>query len=184
MKLVRTDTLKVDAAGIVACALMGGAVYLFGLGPLINAQTTRESLDFEVLSLSEQVEVQTAATQAYGEALELIESRLGVEPVELRDAEGLSSLLAAISLSTQTHHLVVDALTPRIVEHDEAFDRIPIELRGQGSYPDVARFIHELRVSDPTIAVRMLDLRAGSGEQPAVFHLELVWFVQPVTPRG
>lgn len=183
MKALKIERLKIDAAGGLLALVLCGTGYLFGLAPVLKAEADATELNSELLTLSEQVEAQRTATQGYAAALSIIGERLRSESVSLGSREGVSDILALVGQSAESNGLVVDALTPRPLERDTGFDRIPIELRGRGRYPDVAAFVHDLRARDATLAARVLDIRSDPSGQGASFELELVWFVRSV-PTG
>ncbi|MCL4219967.1 MAG: type 4a pilus biogenesis protein PilO [Phycisphaerales bacterium] len=184
MKSIRAERLKIDVVGGMVALGLCAAGYFFGLHPVLAAHAATGELNTELLTLSEQVEAQRIATQGYEAALSIIEERLSEGAVTLGSREGVSDILAMVGQAAEARGLVIDALTPRPVEKGKGFDRIPMEVRGRGRYPDVAAFLHDLRVRDITIAVRVLDIRSDPARQGSSFDLELVWFVRSVPSGG
>ncbi|KAA0216473.1 MAG: hypothetical protein DYG94_04815 [Leptolyngbya sp. PLA3] len=184
MKDLKIERLKIDAVGGLIALALCGAGYVFGLRPVLAARADAAELNSELFTLSEQVDAQRTATHGYEAALSIIEERLHADPVSLGSRDGVSDILALVGQAAEARGLVVDALTPRAVEKDTGFDRIPIEVRGRGSYPDVAGFIYDLRARDMTIASRVLDIRSDPGGLGSSYNLELVWFVRSVPGGG
>lgn len=184
MKTMKVERLKIDALGGLAALTLCGAGYLLGLRPVFAAQAAARELNADLLTLSEQVEAQRTATQGYQAALTIIEERLQADPVTLGSRDGVSEILAMVGQAADARGLVVDALTPRPVEKGKGFDRIPIEVRGRGGYPDVVAFARDLRTRQVTIAIRTLDLRSDPTRAGSSFDMELVWFVRSVPGGG
>ncbi|GAB4383737.1 MAG: hypothetical protein Kow0022_04350 [Phycisphaerales bacterium] len=167
---------------LAGLALLGvcGATLFFGILPLIQANTAKAELTLELRMLEKKIALQNAATAGYADALSLIDERLSDDPVELGERQRVSEVLAWVAQEAESHELVIDALIPKPVESHAPFARLPIEMRGRGSYPDVADFLHQIRQRDGAIAVRALELRADDPTRLPAFSIELVWFVQPV----
>lgn len=184
MKAMKVERLKIDVVGGLVALGFCGAGYLFGLRPVLVTQAATANLNSELLALSEQVEAQRIATHGYEAALSIIEERLESHPVTLGSRDGVSDILSLVGQAAEARGLVIDALTPRPLEKDGGFDRIPIEVRGRGGYPDVAAFLHDLRSRDITIAARVLDIRSDPTRLGSSFDLELVWFVRSAPGGG
>lgn len=160
-----------------------GATFLFGIRPLLQANTAKAELTLELQTLEKQIALQNAATTGYADALSLIDERLSDDPVELGERQRVSEVLAWVAQEAESHELVIDSLIPKPAESHDLFDRLPIEMRGRGGYPDVVDFLHEIRAQNGAMAVRGLEVRADDPTRLPTFSVELVWFVQPV-PAG
>lgn len=173
-------TWRIDVLGGSVLVCVCAATFLLGVQPLFKAGIERADLEIELSTLERQVELQSMATTSYAAALSLIDERLLEHPVELGDREQVSDVLAWVAQAAESHDMVIDSLIPKPPESDQVFDRVPIEMRGRGTYPDVAAFLHEIRERDVTLATRSFDLRAEDSTRLPTFSVELVWFVRPV----
>lgn len=185
MSVMRTIRLRIDAMGVVVLGAIGAGAYFVGVAPLVDAAVARDALEIEVQNLSRHVEAQQAATRGYAEALALIDERLAQRPVTLGSVERLSETLSWLSEAAEQGGILIESMTPKATEKGKGLDRVPIELRGKGSYPSVIGLLSDVRARDVALVPRQLELRAEDGQQhQAAFVVELVWFVRSATPAG
>lgn len=185
MNAMRTIRLRIDALGVLMLGVIGSAAYFAGVTPLVQAAVARDALELEVQNLSMHVETQQAATRGYAEAIEVIDDRLSQRPVTLGSVDRLSETLSWLSEAAEESGILIDSMTPKPTEKGKGLDRVPIELRGKGSYPSVIALLSDVRSREVALVPRQLELRAEDGQQhDAVFVVELVWFVRSATPAG
>lgn len=157
--------LTVDGAGLIASVALVAAAYLAGVEPVINAHADVEQqrrLIEEQSRNAEDAERLLAAERA--KLLEL-QRQLAATSVKLDPPSDINRRLAIISDLADRHGLSIQALDPGAPAADPAigkFALVPIRLSGEGTFPDVARFLHEL-LSDQfaDVEVRALNISAA-----------------------
>lgn len=202
---LRSRLLRADAVGVAVCLALGAAAYFAGVEPVINARAgveqTRRLIE-EQSRHADDAERLLAAERA--KQIEL-QRQLAASAIKLDPPGDINRRLAVISEVADRCALTIQALDPGTPTTDPAigkFALVPIRFSGEGTYADVARFLHELlTVRFADVEVRALSIATatpGAGPEPvpaatdivgprpknrsgerAAFTIDLRWYAAP-----
>lgn len=165
-KPLRSRTLVVDAAGLLACLAVAAGAYFLGVEPVTDA---RAQIDQKKRLIDEQTRNAADAEELVrheSARLSELKQQLDAVKVQLAPPGDLNKRLAVIAGLLESHGLVVQALDPGAPATDPdlgKFTMVPIRLAGSGSFAGVSAFLHNLLAKEfPDIEVRALGL-TGSG---------------------
>lgn len=115
----------------------------------------------------------SAARRDVAKAAEELESA----SVRLVSVDARNSRLAEITSLAAGLGLSVDELSPGEPQRGELFSRVPIDMKGRASFPDFARFIHQLHGEFLDTDVSSFRIARSGGD--AVYTVRLVWHATP-----
>lgn len=172
---------QIDAAGVLALAMVSGGVYGALVHPALServrAAALSQSLALErARSVSVNKEAEGMEAGVREAERELSRSEIRLQPVTRQNPQlaGLTSLAAASGLR-------VDTLTPEPAEYTGRFGRVRIRVDGRGSFRQFTDFLASLHETSRDVGVESFSLgnrTEAPGQEPR-FTLILTWYVAP-----
>lgn len=180
------DPSKIHGLGLGAIVVLSLLGSLLGLRPLTRQHDHTVAQRQELASTSQRAEAHGREEEAISQELKRIRSSLAASSLTLRTAADRNVRLARLTELAETHRLEVDGLTSSAIKHDEHYDMVPIELRGKGSFPDCAAFIHRLNSQFRDMSVNALEINGTPGLETAQvgFRFEMTWYAAPTLAWG
>jgi len=171
----------IDAAGAALCAVLALALYLIGLGPLLQQQ---EDLDTRLAELKvQQLKAAKLASTgvAIGEQLAGVRESMTEVKVELLPAGQINLRIAEISDLAAEAGLKIDDIQPGKPLRGARYEMVPIELAGKGTYTTCLGFLNRLRKALPDTGVSALELGGDPSKRGelADFRFSLLWYAAP-----
>jgi Tfp pilus assembly protein PilO len=171
------NTLGIDLVGVCVLATTLIASWIMTLQPAGERRQEVDSLRLSIQETTHRVrslEIDAASAQrdvaAAAKALESVS-------VRLVSVDARNSRLAELTRLASTLGLTVDELSPHEPVKGELFDRVLIDVRGRGSYPDAAMFLH--LIHDEFLDTEVRSFRITRNDGDAMFEIRLVWHATP-----
>ncbi|HMO24634.1 MAG TPA: GspMb/PilO family protein [Tepidisphaeraceae bacterium] len=166
------------ASASVACVLATVAAIAFVFVPAMRAPASIDpdsSADVSLQQLrdmaSELQQIQSSLRQL---ADDLAKPRLKIETRQVLNQK----LMLLVELASR-HQLGVTELRPLDATTTSEYTIIPLSFLANASYPDLCRFLRELRAAHPDIVCGALSVsRNGTGPRPLTLQVELLWHTQ------
>lgn len=179
---MKRETAMLNLGGCALIASLVGAFWLVSVKPSLARAQQAEELRVSMIEASTRVRTLEQLVRETG--LEVQEASDQLESVSIRlvSIDERNTRLADLTALATEVGLDVDEVSPSDPVSGELFDEVKIRLRGRGSFPDVARFMHRLAAEQPDTEVRTFRTAGnGGGENKAVFEMWMVWRALPGT---
>lgn len=176
---MKHNPAAIHLGGVCVLVVLTGGFWLTSIKPALARAREARALRASMVEAS--TRVHTLEQLARDTEIEVKEASEQLENVSIRLVsidERNTRLSDLTSLATRVG-LTVDEVSPSEPTSGEFFDEVRIRLRGRGSYPDVARFMHRLSEEQPDTEVRTFRT-AGNGYE-GMFEMWLVWRALPST---
>ena len=165
-------------AGIACCIVSAGG-YLAGIQPAMADRDANQSAADELESRRRSTAEAATALSAVRQKLIDARTQIAALPLHLQQASELNQRLAKLTDLAQSFGLQITAVQPAGSIDARHCLIIPIRIGGAGSYPAMARFLHQLPGTFPDTAVKSIQIAnpLGSRDNPVgTFQLELSWY--------
>ncbi len=172
---------QIDAAGVVACALLTAAAYLIGILPILRQRDEATVLEGQVTEQRQKAASAASMARTLRGQLASAQNTLAQLTVPLQPATSANSRIASITTLAAERGLDVQYIRAGALQPGSRFSQLPIQLSALGSYRTSAALIHEMRQKFPDMAVASFELSGDpvDPEAPASFVVQLTWYVQP-----
>jgi Tfp pilus assembly protein PilO len=173
-----------DVAGVAACAVIAAGWYLVGLAPLSEAKRARVALEAELGGHTDQQRKLLETKQRQEEQLLTLKDRIAQAATTLEPASQINNRIRSLTELAEPYKLRLDEIRPGDVAYLEHYTGVPIRIAGQGSYEQVARFLHGLHEGYKDIGITGMDLRGEpeAPDKPPTFVVHLLWYATPQMP--
>ncbi|MDB5326346.1 MAG: hypothetical protein JWM57_1915 [Phycisphaerales bacterium] len=184
MKLTFKTRSKFHVADGVGMAILAGVtlVFIFGLiAPLAMRERQAAARADSATRQQQRANAVTATIREASVALDQVRAKLAEAPVQLRPVNALNERVASLVTLGSDCGLIVQDIRPGEVGKTRKFASVPIHLAGQGSYPNVTRFLRRLHQELPDMGVSNLKL-TGAPDDAAIaarYEFELRWIAMP-----
>jgi Tfp pilus assembly protein PilO len=170
-----------DIAGVAACALLCVGWYMVGLSPLSDAKAARVALEAELGEHTEQQRKLLETKRRQEEQLLTLRERIEKAATTLEPASQINNRIRALTELAAPYGLRLDEVRPGDVAFLEHYTGVPIRIAGQGSYEQVARFLHGLHGKYKDVGITGMDLRGEpeAPDKPPTFVVQLLWYATP-----
>ncbi len=174
----------IHACGAGACAVVTIIVLIVGIQPALDARDeTRGRLDELNVSRAQQerTKQQVADLAAQRDDAEAALSR---QALRLEDVTQVNQRLARLTRLATDNGVEIETMRPGVAQPGKRFARLPIQVRGAGSFPTCVKFLHALRTELIDTGVGSLTLTRTpkpGGDGLATFECELVWYAAPTS---
>lgn len=183
MKHAASDILRwwrIDAGGVVGCALVTAACYYALIQPAIQSRETYDALRPEVASRSQALRDARETASNLQAELDRITTELAQVPLKLESSSRVNSRLAGLAELASDHELELHQLLPDAMRSGDRYDVVPIFLSGNGDYTQITGFMKRVNEQFADVAVIGFDLQSqGKPDQPAKFDIGLAWYTLP-----
>lgn len=169
--------LITDMCGVLVLVACCAAAWMISIHPALQRTHQVEHLRTEILVAATQVrELEQRTTRAQHD-LANASAELEHASVRLVSIDARNARLAELTTLASGLGLAVDELSPAEPAKGELFERVAIEIKGRGTYPALARFVHTLHADYPDTEVSSFRISRSGGD--AVYSLRLVWNATP-----
>jgi Tfp pilus assembly protein PilO len=170
-----------DAAGVAACAVIAAGWYMGGVAPLRDAKQARLTLETELADHTSQQKQLLETKRRQEEQLLSLRDKIEKAATRLEPAAVINSRIRQLTELAESFGLRLDEVRPGDIATLEHYTGVPIRIAGQGSYEQVARFLHGLHHTFKDIGVTGLDLRGEpeAPDKPPTFAVQLLWYASP-----
>lgn len=172
-----TNAHGIDALGLGVTAVILAVSWFTTVRPALERRNAVELLRSAVVETTHRVrtlELDTArAMREVAAASKALES----VSVHLVSVDARNTRLAELTRLATTLGLTVDELSPQEPVKGELFDRVIIDVRGRGSYPDAAKYLH--LIHDEFLDTEVRSFRITRNDGNAIFEICLVWHASP-----
>lgn len=178
------EAWKVDAAGMIAIALLSAVAYLAGVSPMLSRHAAVRGQQQELNAAKAKSADLQRVLATSKEQLALTHRALAAEPLRLERAASLNQRLAIVTDLAMQGGAGLDDVQPGKITPGPQYDAMAIHLAGTGSFPAFAALVHRLRNDFPDIGISGLEIAGSSQEllDTAKFSIDLLWYTQPAKP--
>jgi len=173
--------LRIDAAGLFACAVLTFAAYLAGAEPLVRrhdqAIDTAEQLSRERQRHQELL----ASNRDLKNRVTTIEQGVAKADITLQPARLVNQRIAALTALAVEAGLEVQSINTTALVPGQRYSQVPIHMIANGSYQTSAAFLHRLRAKCHDVSVTGFDVSDNLSETQPTFSVDLVWYVLPTS---
>ncbi len=182
----RKGRWKIDAAGAAGCLLLSLVGYTTIIAPMRRAAAEIHALESE-LTVEQQRSKQVERSRGrHQRALARLQSDLGATALELEPVNRLNRRLARIVELASTSGLQIHETRSGKTTSGAYYDTVPLDLTGEGSYPNCAVFLRRLSEELPDVAVLGFDLTGDVGRLRAEpgFQFRFAWYAATAQDGG
>lgn len=171
----------VHAIGAAVCLAVAAGAWFAVVAPAwhARAQSDRQRLAID----SERAEIQGLRTQVIQFERRLAQTHRQEQesPLRLDPVARINARLKWLSDVAVTRGLRVTGTKIGDVMPRARFDVVPIRLQGDGTYRDVAQFLHEVHTQFPDMGVAYVNLAVQSRrvDGSGTFDVVLAWYAAP-----
>lgn len=182
----RKGRWKIDAAGAAGCLLLSLVGYTTIIAPMRRAAAEVDALESELTVEQQRSDQAERSRRRFQRALARLEDDLGATALDLEPANRLNRRLARIVELAYTSGLQIHETRSGTTTGGPYYDTVPLELTGEGSYPNCAVFLRLLSEELPDVAVLGFDLTGDVGRLRAEpgFHFRFAWYAATVADGG
>lgn len=166
------------AAGLAAIMLLS---YLLGYRPLLIRYEEAKQHNTSLVDWQRKANELNRSQSVLENDLQRLQAALESSPLTLHKVSHRNERLALLTELALANDLVVDGVqTGEIIQADQ-YDKVPIQLSGQGGYPDCGRFLHRLTSEFPDMGVDSFELtgRSGLKHTSLAFTFKMTWYAAP-----
>jgi len=179
---------KTDALGVVVCGALIGAAYFGGLGPLALRRAEAGAQRDELLRREREAADAAGTVESLRARVRAANERLDAASVKLEPIDAANRRVATLTTKAAEKGLVIGEVSMGDPEAFPRFSVVRIHLRGTGSYPACAAFLHDVNNDHPDMKVTSLELvaseKGADGSREAGFSIEFAWYAEPMgAPR-
>ena len=174
----RKGRWKIDAAGAAGCLLLSLVSYTTIIAPMRVAAAQIQALESELTVEQRRSDQIERSRGRYQRALARLKDDLGATALDLEPANRLNRRLARIVELATASDLQIHATRSGTTTGGPYYDTVPLDLTGEGSYPNCAVFLHLLSENLPDVAVLEFDLTGDVGRLRAEpgFEFRFAWY--------
>lgn len=188
MKLpaVGTPLLPIHLAGIVTVVVIASAFTLLIVRPRARAADDVAKLNFDLEEVQRQIERQTQSSEKSRQQADELKAQLDAEPLVLGPVSRLNARLADLSKRAEEMSIKVLELVPGVEQKTSAAIKVPIRLRGEGTYASITSLLARTHTDFPDLAVVKMSIRGepNSAMTAASISVDFEWFAESVEPAG
>ena len=180
---------KFHVADGIGVAVLAGITlaFIFGMVAPLAMRERQAAARAEAATRQEQrANAVNASIREATVALDQVRTKLADAPLQLRTISALNERVASLVTIASDCGLVVQDVRPGDVGKTRKFASVPIRLAGQGSYPNVTRFLQRLHADLPDVGVGNLKM-TGAPEDAAIaarYELDVRWIALPQEPTA
>lgn len=174
--------LPIYVTAAVVCAVLTLATWAVGIAPAIREHRAGVARVAELSRQRHKAATVRAALSAAHREIDQIEAATHKSRPSLDPATLVNTHMARITAAANECGLSVDELQPGKAADTPYYKVIELRIAGNGTYPQVTRFLHRVHEDFADTSVRSIEVTAGSGNAlaaPASFRLGLIWFAAP-----
>lgn len=177
----RAVNLSIDIAGVVVCLLLTAVVYFVGFKPMLDREADDMAQRDALRQQQQQLDQTTATLTVMRGNLVKFRHAIKESAIQLQSSANLNRRVGEITELASRCGLAVHEIQPGTISSGERYDTVPIQLGGQGTYQNCARFLSELHDAFPDTGVSSLEMTGNpsSPATPAMFRLALTWYAAP-----
>lgn len=171
---------RLDAAALLACALVTLLMYVVLIRPVVNAQNEYARLLPERSEKEQTLRTAQASLNTMREQLESAREQVEQLPLRLESSAQVNTRLARLAEMAAEAGLELHEMRPSEVWAGDRYDTVPIVLSGSGNYRNVTTFMRNVHEQFADTAVVGFDLSSGGATKgQATFGVGLAWYTMP-----
>lgn len=175
MKSGRLAIWRIYLIGASCCGAITTAVALGLVSPAIQHAHRNAALEQTLRDRRQTIAALSADLATSHRQRDDMRASLRRSTLTLAPSTEINARLASIAILAGEHGLSLDEIRAGSPAEGPNVEMLPIILRGAGSYPNCARFLHHLREKYPDTLIKALDTTAGSKGASSAFRFELNW---------
>jgi hypothetical protein len=178
---------QVYGIGLIVCAGLSAAAYLFGVQPALAAREADEAYAADLQGRRQNAVDLAATLTAARQKLEQTRREVAGLKLRLEPAAGVNQRLARLADLATAAGLEINEVQPGAATDSPHYQVVPIRISGTGTYPACAQFLHQLRVKFPDTAARSVEVANPSPTRDhtaGTFRFDLAWYTAPVASKG
>ncbi|MHC4219419.1 MAG: type 4a pilus biogenesis protein PilO [Planctomycetota bacterium] len=171
----------IDAAGLVACAVLTLLIVLFAIRPVVRHHAQRAARRSQLVEQRRRAEDLEASHRTLEGQRQRLTDEVAASRVQLEPTEFLNARLALIVELASASGIDIHETRPGKFREYPRYRAVPIRLAGKGTYPDCAAFFHRLHESLPDTGVVAFELSGNPGQSSPIasFRFDLLWYAAP-----
>lgn len=175
------DLKKIHGLGASGLAVITILSYLLGYRPLLNRYEEMKQLQTSLVAQQAKADDLRQSQGVLESELRRFQAALESSPLTLHKVSHQNERLALFTDLASANHLVVDGVQTGEIMVADYYDKVPIQLTGQGSYPDCGQFLHRLTSEFPDMGVDSFVLKGRPGPKPTpgTFTFKMTWYAAP-----
>ena len=172
---------RLDAGGMLACAALTVLIYITLVQPTFQKQSKARK-QAQVLNVKqrevEQLDEKLSKMRAHSLFLK---EAMAENSTQLESGQQVNHRLARLTQRATSSGLQVDEIIPGKPVPGTIYAKIPIRVRGSGSYRTCADFLHRVHDLFSDTAVASFDMSANlrNAQSQSEFTFDLVWYTVP-----
>lgn len=181
-----TPLLPIHLAGIGSMLVIACAFTLLIIKPRARAADDVAKLTFDLAEIKRQIDRQKAAVDKSGKQVQELRAQLDAEPIVLGPVSRLNTRLSELSRLAEQIRIKVVELVPGTEQKTSAAIKVPIRLRGEGTYAAVTTLLAMTHSEFPDLAVVRLSVRGepNSPTSSASISVDFEWFAESAEASG
>ena len=179
----RKGRWKIDAAGAAGCLLLSLVSYTTIIAPMSRTAADISTLESKLMVEQQRSDTVERTRRRFQRALARLEEDLGATALDLEPVNRLNRRLARIVELASASGLQIHETRSGTTTCGPYYATVPLDLTGEGSYPNCAVFLHLLSEELPDVAVLEFDLTGDVGRLRAEpgFQFRFAWYA--ATPQ-
>jgi|GEM_PF-4620764 len=190
MKLRRPDILgpllPIHLCGVGAVVVVLTAFSVLIVRPRARAADDVARLAWELSEVDRKAEALRAAGERATKELAKLREQLEAEPVVLGPLTRLNARLAEVSRRAEAMGIRVVELVPGAEQKASAAVKVPIKMRGEGTYAAITGLLAVAHSDFPDLAVAKLAIKGepNTPASPASISIDFEWYAERADAAG
>ncbi len=179
----RSQNMGLHLIGVLGCATLLAAVWLFALMPLTENRREAEGLRTRLASLQSEMDQQRASHNRFERRLADIGEELDRIPVRLQAIGRMNARIAVLTDMADKSGVRVQSITPGAPLSRPHYRLVDIRLQGEGSYRAGLRLLNDIHEQLGDVHVVGFELVAiNVAAKPVTrIDLQLRWYALPAS---
>jgi len=172
---------RVDAVGLTAALVLGGAFYWLAVQPIVDLRQCQAAQQSRLQSQRQDRKDLAAQEQEIRSSLAHTRTELKACPLQLEAFAALNAKIQKLVGMATGNELKVDQILPAEPAYGRDFGTVPVRLAGSGGYRTWTLFLHQLSQQFPDMAVNSFELtgKPDAPNSPVEFRVNLEWHIAP-----
>lgn len=183
---VVSPVLPIHLGGVAAVALVLSVFSIVIVRPRTRAADDVARLGWEISEAERKIEAQRATGERAIAELAKLRTQLEAEPAVLGPVSKLNARLAEVSKRAESMGIRVVELVPGTEQKGSAAVKVPIRLRGEGTYAAITGLLARTHADFPDLAVAKLSIKGepNNPESPASISIDFEWYAERAEGAG
>lgn len=178
--------LPIHLGGVAAVVVVLSVFSIVIVRPRTRAADDVARLAWEISEIERKTEAQRGTCERVAGEMTKLKAQLEAEPAVLGPVTKLNARLAEVSRRAESMGIRVVELVPGAEQKASAALKVPIKLRGEGTYAAITGLLAKTHADFPDLAVAKLSIKGepNSPASPASISIDFEWYAERAESTG